>query len=110
MKEVGRVSVWTNGKMIRKYCGQDKHRVRNSAEKGFYRATAVLLVEEPYVSVGDTIEIAHLYPEETNYKVGDQFEVVFVYDDDDVLVTLSNGIQYLVTKDEYKVIKRKEDS
>jgi hypothetical protein len=42
---VDKVSVWTNGKAIRKYTGQDKNDwlTNHTPEKGFEKRTALLL-------------------------------------------------------------------
>jgi intracellular sulfur oxidation DsrE/DsrF family protein len=46
-----RITVWTNGKGIRKYTGQDKQREYkfikpHSPENGWYKATAIIIKEE----------------------------------------------------------------
>lgn len=47
LRSAKRISVWTNGKAVRKYTGQDKVKYPNhSAENGWRKYTALLVEEE----------------------------------------------------------------
>jgi hypothetical protein len=52
-KEEIKITVWTNGRAIRKYAGQDAVQINNpnhnychSKDKGWYKATAIIIKEK----------------------------------------------------------------
>jgi hypothetical protein len=53
-----KITVWTNGKAIRKYTGQDtiqnndpNHDYKHSKDKGWYKATAIIIKDEADVKL-----------------------------------------------------------